>query len=585
MAKYPSWAAQVVWYQIFPDRFCKANTSNPISSSDIAGTTPWNIGPDKPWQIHPWTSDWYARQPYEEGNSKNLKTNILRRRYCGDINGIISKLDYLSELGVSALYITPLQYSPSLHKYDGTNFLHVDPFLGSNPIQDKYDIDNEDFGNFDTPIWTTADKEALELIRQAHSRGIKIVFDGVFNHIGYNSKPFQDVLKNRQKSKYADWFLVDFKKSTKKKLSYEKFWGCVDEMPKLNYSCKEVKRYVFASLKRWLKPVVDGVEYEGIDGWRIDHAIGVPPTFWKSVYEYVKTINEDALFIGELIEPLNIVKPYLDNVCFDSVMNYGFYFSQCQFFAAENNYISAVKFDNEIRNQLQLLKLESNFLMMNLLGTHDSDRMSSYIVNRQLKEFGGMAEFWSNSRIEDKKYTSRKPNLLERKIQKMMVAFEFSMVGSPMVFYGDELGMWGANDPDCRKPMMWPDMKFDDEQILVGGRRTRKFDKVEVDYDILDFYKKIIKLRNTLKVLWWGRFETYFADPEKRVYVFGREDIHDRIIFAFNREQDARELTFSVGAGNSFVDYFDGSKLISDATGMLRVNLQPVSFAILVQQH
>lgn len=582
MDNYPSWAAQVIWYEIFPERFCRKNYENPISSLDILGTTPWNFSKNSAWKIHPWTSDWYRRQPYETENSKSLKINILRRRYCGDLRGIISKLDYLSKLGVNALYFTPMQYSPSLHRYDGTNFLHIDPFLGDNPLEDLKIIAQEDFLDFDNAAWTSADLLALEMIKKAHSLGMKVVFDGVFNHIGYNSKPFQDVMKNTRKSEFADWFLIDWEKSTKKNLVYQKFWGFVKEMPKLNYGCKKVKEYVFSTLKRWLKPIVSGTEFEGIDGWRIDHAIGVPLTFWKSANAFVKNLKPNALFLGELIEPLEVIKPYLDEKCFDSVMNYGFYFSLLQFFVAQNNSISALQFDKLLRSQLKLLNLSSNFLAMNLLGTHDTERFASYIVNRGLKKYSTFEEFFENSHIEDKKYSSRAPNDFERKIQKMAVVFEFSMVGSPMIYYGDELGMWGANDPDCRKPMIWPELSFEDEQILVGGRRTKKYDKIEVNQNIFDFYKRIINFRKSnIEVLSWGKFLTLYADKEKRVYIYERTLKKERIIFGFNRELEPCSLEINLGVKTVLKNVLNGTKLDTDNFGHVRLTLEPVSFTIL----
>jgi len=583
MNDIPKWAAEAVWYQIFPDRFCRFNSNNPISAANLEGTTPWNLDRDDPWEIHPWTSDWYERQPYECANSKSLKTNILRRRYCGDVNGIISKLDYLQDLGINALYINPLQYSPSLHKYDGTDFLHVDPFLGSDPEGDIKLISDSDFDDFDNAPWTVADMETLRLINEAHLRGIKVVFDGVFNHIGYNSVPFQDVLKNRAQSRYCDWFLLDLKRSTKRKLVYDKFWGCVCEMPKLNYSCPQVRRYVFATLKRWLKPVVDGTEYEGIDGWRLDHVIGVPPTFWKSAYNFTKRISKNSLFLAELIEPNTIIKPYLDNAIFDSVMNYGFYFSACEFFAAGKNSISALEFDKRIHHQLQLFPVASNYLMMNLLGTHDTERIASLIVNGNLKKFDDIAAFFQNTHIEDKGYTSRPPSALERRIQQMMIVFEFAMIGSPMIYYGDELGMWGANDPDCRKPMVWPDMVFDNEQAVAGGRHSRKTRyQNSADLGMLDFYKRIISLRRDNAVLSSGKLTTDFAEPVKRVWVISRTDARSRVVFAFNREENDVRADIQALPDSCFVDYFVGETLSASNSGLLTIDMEPMSFRILI---
>gem|GEM_PF-3620366 len=249
----------------------------------------------------------------------------------------------------------------------------------------------------------------MTLIKEAHKRGMKVIFDGVFNHIGYNSKPFQDVLKNRKNSRYADWFHIDWEKSTPRKLCYEKFWGFVKEMPKLNYGSQDVKRYVFATLKRWLRPIVDGTEYEGIDGWRIDHAIGVPMTFWQSAHEFTKKLNNNSLFLAELIEPDTIIKPYLDNGAFDCVMNYGFYFLACEFFTRDAHPMTAKDFDKQIWQQLKLYPLHANYLAMNLLGTHDTERIASLIVNRDLKNYDGfnpIAAFFTNTHTTDRGYTS-----------------------------------------------------------------------------------------------------------------------------------------------------------------------------------
>lgn len=580
MTDYPSWAAEIVWYEIFPERFCRGNFQNPISAEDLKGTTPWNLDCCE-WEISDWTSDWYARQKHEKKNTKSLKTNILRRRYCGDLQGVVSKLEYLAGLGITALYFTPLQYSPSLHKYDGTNFLHVDPFFGTDARGDQKLIAKEDFSDFENAVWTKADLLALEMIKKAHSLGMRVVFDGVFNHIGYNSVPFQDVLKNREKSRYKDWFLFDFEKSTKKKPVYEKFWGTVREMPKLNYACSEVKKYVFAVLKRWLKPVVEDIEFEGIDGWRIDHAIGVPMMFWKQANEYVKSLKKDALFLGELIEPLTVIKPYLEEKCFDSVMNYGFYFSASEFFAPEKNCISALQFDKKLRSQLKLLPQGANFLAMNLLGTHDTERFASIAVNRELKKFSSIAEFFANTHVSDKKYSSRQPDDFERKIQQMAVVFEFSMIGSPMVYYGDELGMWGANDPDCRKPMMWDTLEFQDGHIVKGGQHLNKYDKICKNQNVFDFYKKIIAFRNTnRKVLAWGKFLTHYADAGKRVYVYSRKDDNSEIFFAFNREKSPQTIELNLGTG-TLKDCFNGSKMTLDASGRIKLTLPEVSFTIL----
>lgn len=584
--QYPDWAADVVWYQIFPDRFCRANQRNPIQASNIKGTSPWNIDESSPWQIHPWTSDWHEMQPYERANGKGLKTNILRRRYCGDINGIISKIPYLKDLGVTALYLTPIQYSPSLHKYDGTNFLHVDPFLGSNPLADIKMIESENFDDFDNACWTTADLEALKLVKTAHEAGMKVIFDGVFNHIGYNSKPFQDVLLHRQDSKYIDWFITDLQKSTPEKLVYEKFWGCVKEMPKLNYGCNTVREYVLATLKRWLKPSGDAAGYDGIDGWRLDHAIGVPLSFWKMACNFTKKINQNSLFLAELIEPESTIEPYLNNDVFDSVMNYGFYFLSTEFFAKEKKSMSAFNFDKYLRHQLSLFKPACNYLMMNLLGTHDTERLASLVVNADLKNFANIATFFANTHVEDKGYTSRRPNDVELCIQRMMIAFEFVWIGAPMIYYGDELGMWGGNDPECRKPMPWPELRFDTEHEITNGRHYKsRVSNVDADMEMLAFYKQLIKLRNQNIALRRGILRTEYADSERRVYVFSRILDDNVVIAAFNREKVSVDVSLANVPNAEYFDYNNEKSTIkANKEGVLQIKLPSIGFRILIRR-
>ncbi len=579
--KGPQWAKDAVWYQIFPERFCRTNSHNPITAADIEGTTPFSLTHNDPWKIHSWTADWYATDECEKQNTADLKTNILRRRFCGDVNGIISKLEYLKDLGVNALYFTPLQYSPSLHKYDATNYLHTDPFFGSNPRADIKTIENEDFDNYANATWTTADRETLNLIKRAHELGIKIIFDGVFNHIGYNSVPFQDVLKHREKSKYASWFHINFEKSTPKQLHYDKFWGCVKEMPKLNYGSKEVQRYVFAALRRWLRPVVDGKEMPGIDGWRIDHAIGVPIEFWNKAHRYVKMLNSDALFIGELIEPEDIIKPYLNQGIFDSVMNYGLLEAACRFFAAEKKYYTAEQFDQRLKELLNLYPTECNYMMQNMLGTHDTERIASYIVNRRLKQYGSIGKFFANSHADDKHYRTRKPFERERLIQKMMIVFQFAFVGAPMIYYGDEAGMWGANDPDCRKPMMWSEIKFDNEYPVFNGIRGRKPDKVEFSQEMHRFYKKIIALRNNYQALRTGKWRTIAASQQGRLYIFERYTNQQRVIFAFNRNKTPQTFTIEDNLQSSLTDYLTDSKYLS-VKGKYEITIEPSTVLVLI---
>jgi glycosidase len=153
---------------------------------DIKGS--WPQDSTSPWQIHPWTSDWYKLQPYEKKNGKDIWYNIQRRRYGGDLQGIINKLDYIQKLGCTAIYLNPIFEAPSLHKYDGASYHHVDPNFGPDPEGDRKLMLTETPDDPTTWVWTSADKLALKLIAEVHKRGMRIIFDGVFNHMGINIK-------------------------------------------------------------------------------------------------------------------------------------------------------------------------------------------------------------------------------------------------------------------------------------------------------------------------------------------------------------------------------------------------------------
>ena len=201
-----AWARGIVWYQIFPERFSNGDPSNDPIAAEIL-----EINPGEPWQISPWTSDWYAFQPWESIKSDDFyATNtVFARRYGGDIQGIINKLDYIQELGIDAIYFNPLFEAESLHKYDGASYHHIDDNFGPDPVGDKKRLaEAKETEESSTWIWTEADRLFLELVKQAHKRNIRVVLDGVFNHTGTACFAFQDIIQNQQKSRYADWYII-----------------------------------------------------------------------------------------------------------------------------------------------------------------------------------------------------------------------------------------------------------------------------------------------------------------------------------------------------------------------------------------
>ncbi|MCP5062318.1 MAG: alpha-amylase, partial [Ignavibacteriae bacterium] len=201
--RVPEWSKTAIWYQIFPERFNNGDKSNDPSPIDLAGGWPYFIS--EKWKVHPWTSDWYKIQPWEN-TEHDFYWNAGVRRYGGDLQGVINKLDYLQDLGINAIYFNPVFESPSLHKYDASSYHHIDNNFGPNPNGDRKIWEKEDPGNPETWEWTSADSLFLNLISESHKRNIKIIIDGVFNHVGNTFWAFKDVQKNQQESKYKNWF-------------------------------------------------------------------------------------------------------------------------------------------------------------------------------------------------------------------------------------------------------------------------------------------------------------------------------------------------------------------------------------------
>lgn len=204
---HPRWVKDAVFYQIFPDRFYNGDHNNDPVFESIKGS--WPHDNESAWQISPWTSDWYKLQPWEEENGKGFGHNVQRRRYGGDIQGIIDKLDYLASLGINTIYINPIFHSPSLHKYDAASYHHIDVFFGADPQNDLTIMKNENPANPQDWQWTSADKLFLTLIKKAHRKNIRIILDGVFNHTGINFWAFKDVQEKGQQSQFKDWYIIN----------------------------------------------------------------------------------------------------------------------------------------------------------------------------------------------------------------------------------------------------------------------------------------------------------------------------------------------------------------------------------------
>ena len=560
----PEWAKKVVWYQIFPERFRNGDSSNDPDIQSLEGS--WPHDNTSPWQVHPWTSDWYELQPYEKENlpdskagGKDIWFNIQRRRYGGDLQGIIDKLDYLKELGIGAIYLNPVFWAPSLHKYDAITYHHIDPHFGPDPEGDKKLIALETPDDVSTWVWTSADKLFLKLIDEVHKRDMKIIIDGVFNHMGINNWIFKDVVKNQNSSKFKDWFAItswdDPIKGTK--FAYEGWFG-VKELPEFredeNGIVKGPKDYIFQITKRWMDPNNDGNPSDGIDGWRLDVAFCVKHQFWKDWRKHVKSINPEAYLTAEIIDPPEVVKPYLQGDEFDAVMNYNYLFICSEYFFDEKTRITTTEFDKRLKELRDAFPPGVAYVQQNLHGSHDTQRMASHLVNKDLamiRNWGETFEIWKGS---NPNYITRKPSEEEYRILKLAVIFQMTYVGAPYIYYGDEAGMWGANDPCGRKPMVWDDLNCDDEISLPNQEKKENSDKVFFNKDMFEHYKKLISIRNSNSALQLGDYKTLLIDDENEIYIFERAFDDQSIIVALNNGKSSRSVTLQTEHNEFYKD-------------------------------
>lgn len=420
--KAPQWVKETVWYQIFPERFANGDPEN-----DPEDVLPWNS------KEHPDRQDFYG----------------------GDLQGVIDHLDYLSELGVNGLYFCPIFKAPSNHKYDTTDYLEIDPTFG--------------------------DKELFrKLVSECHKRGMKIMLDAVFNHIGDTSPQWLDVVENGEDSRFKDWFHIhsfpvhytktaDFEVA--KDMNFDTF-AFTPHMPKLNTANKEVQDYILTIAKYWIS------EFD-IDAWRLDVANEVDHHLWKKFAEACHELKDDFYILGEV---WHSSQSWLQGDEFTAVMNYAFTESITNYFLEKK--IPLEKFVSNLNEQLTLYRKQTNQMMLNTIDTHDTPRI--------LTLAGG-----------------------NKDLMKQVLGFLYLQQGIPCLYYGDEIGMDGGMDPDCRKCMIWEPEKQDKKmfrfmQRLIAFRLENQFTLSE------------------------GTLEWLKVDPNTGTIIFKRETPDETLIGLFN---------------------------------------------------
>jgi neopullulanase len=391
----PDWVRDAVFYQIFPDRFARSLTV------------------PKPRHLDEWGSP-----PTYHGYQG------------GDLIGVAEHLDYLVDLGINALYFTPIFQSASNHRYHTHDYEKVDPMLGGNPALRR-------------------------MIDEAHARGIRIVLDGVFNHASRGFFPFHDILENGPNSAYLDWFSVNefplFAYDADKSPNYKAWWG-LPALPKFNTDSPEVREFLWGIGRKWM-------EY-GIDGWRLDVPNEIEDDeFWREFRRRVHAVNPEAYIVGEVWVD---APRWLQGDMWDAVMNYQFTRACIAFFAGENVNLDdlsrtslhpvgptgAEAFRRAIERLVGVYHPNVTAVMLNLLDSHDMARFVT-LANG------------------------------DRSALRLATLFQMTYPGAPSVYYGDEIGMAGGHDPANRgafpwhKPETWDIDLMHEFQRLIALRRSR----------------------------------------------------------------------------------------------------------------
>jgi len=528
----PQWAKDVVWYQILPDRFYNGDPTNDPDINSLDGTWPY----EKPlqWQISDWTSDWYALQSWERANGRDFYYNAQLRRYGGDLEGIFMKLDYLQQLGVTALYLNPVFESPSSHKYNCAMWHHVDNNFGPDPEGDRLMWEQENPADPKTWQWTAADRLLLKLIKEVHARGMKIILDGVFNHVGIPFWAFQHVRQHGPASPYADWFIIhrfDDPATEADEFDYQCWFGFTD-LPEIreddNGPPHSFREHIRAIVERWGDPNGDGNPEDGIDGWRLDVAERVHLNFWRDFRKWVRSVNPEAYLVGEVWWedfPNNIMinaAPWLQGDVFDGVMNYRFADIMLKAFVDRRNRIPVSEMDCLLARIRDEYPAASHYVLQNLMGSHDVERLASMVANPDR-----WIDHASNLNYNPE-FRVGKPSTAEIQIQKLILTFQFTYIGVPYIYYGDEVGMWGADDPDCRKPMVWQEFTYQPEVAHPFGL-PKPVDSVRVDEDLLAFYRTLTRLRTNYRCLREGTYHTIMIDDQRGLMGFERAYDRQRI--------------------------------------------------------
>jgi len=598
LASVPSWAKEAIWYQIFVERFRNGDPGNDPTPADMSGSYPDKI-PAK-WKITPWGNDWYAHEPWLDSvKAKGFYSKIQARRYGGDLQGVLDKMDYIQSLGVTAIYFNPLNDSPSLHKYDARNYAHIDRNFGPDPKGDAAIINSEIHDDPATWKWTSADLLFLKVIREFHRRGIRVIMDYSWNHTGKTFWALNDIRKNGKNSKYVDWYTIkqfDDTATKEDEFRYEGWGGNNPYMPVFrkdiippekkvmpfegNFHSESLKQHIFDVTRRWLDPDGDGNPSDGVDGFRLDVAGEIPMGFWREYRKVVRAVNPEAYLVGEIwwLEwPDKLLNPkiYLQGDQFDAIMNYRWFRIARGFFGQAEPVLTSTGFIKEINRIDSGINIGNLQAMMNVVSTHDSPRLSTSLYNKTMDKYNAKPS-------DNPDYKINKPDELTRKEQILLLIHQFTFIGAPQIYYGEEVGMWGADDPDCRKPMVWDDIVYEDERAAFDPSKSRHVNSVRPDTLLKLFYENLCKMRKENSVLVYGDLSFSVADDKKMVLAYNRRMGKNEIVVVFNRSFKPQSVKVPVKNDGEYLNLLTGSdKSIITNNNNIELNLEPLTAVVL----
>lgn len=672
----PNWAKEAIWYNIFPDRFYNGNHYNDPIFNEFGPEAfkpnilhEQNFVEEYKWEKsnnvishfdrNRWTSDFREQTIWEKLGEREIDYSLkYARMYGGDLQGIKEKIPYMKELGINAVWLNPVFFSYQNHKYGANDFRHISPDFGTiktsgethgveinrnNKYGNKSYVDvlgnkattsselkllevnlkgenrgKNGYGETEDPatwVWTESDLIMVDLIKEFHKNGIRVIFDGVFNHSSSEHWTFNMVLADGENSKYKDWYkFTDFGQHVQitddmsdeqafetlianRKRTIYNAWGGFDSLPEFNTFNQEYKEYIFNITRKWMcgpdgKESENWMEDDGIDGWRLD----VPnclenQNFWNEWREVVKGSKKDSYITAELWG--NASGDINGGNKFDTVMNYewlktviGFFINQSREGGVKYK-LKAQDFFNELREKRTWYPYQALQASQNLNGSHDTDRLYSRIVNdvvgRNLEEgkqlekgYNGIRPDLASNNHPNTTIDWRNSPIKPKDILKLISIFQMTYIGAPMLFYGDEVGMWGATDPYCRKPMLWKEFLYDNEKNPSHINQNEVYEQ-KVDSDLFEWYKKLIRIRLENKTLVYGKFREVFADNERDVIAYERVIEDQLIIVVINNSFNSWEnVEFETNYQDErFIDLVtEGRTFRTGSNGKIKLDLK-----------